>query len=330
MGSKVKEPEGAIRNFWMGSNVRGIYEKFGIFIVLIMLVVLLSFLSPNFLTTHNLLNIARQITFIAIIGFGVTIVIITTGIDLSSGSIVGLTSVIVASAAHPGQFPFIVTILIGLLVGLVCGLINGIIVAKAGIPPFIATLGMYTAARGFASLYSDGRPINGLKPEFIYLGAGRPLGIPVPVIILIIVAIITHLLLTKTRIGRHIFALGGNEQAAIISGINVNKIKMVVYAYAGLLASLSGLVLTARISSGQPGLGVGFELDAIASAVIGGTSLSNGGVGSVFGTITGALVIGVINNGMDLLNINTYWQQIIKGAIIVLAVTLDKMKNRKK
>lgn len=313
----------------LGGSLAKIYNRFGIFLVLLLMVVILSFLTPNFLATNNLLNIIRQISFIAIIGFGVTIVIITTGIDLSSGSIVGLTSVYVASAAHPGQFPLIVTVLVGLAVGAICGLVNGIIIAKANIPPFIATLGMYTAARGAASLFSDGRPVSNLKDDFVFLGAGRIIGIPVPIIILLIVVVLTHIMLTQTKFGRHIFALGGNEQAAIISGINVNRIKILVYMYAGALASLAGLVLTARISSGQPGLGVGFELDAIASSVIGGTSL-NGGIGSVFGTIAGALVIGVINNGMDLLHVNVYWQQIVKGAIIVLAVLIDRMKNAKK
>lgn len=312
----------------IGKSFGKIYNKFGIFVVLIFMVVVLSFLTPNFLVTNNLLNIVRQISFIAIIGLGVTNIIITTGIDLSSGSIVGLTSVIVASAAHPGQFPLIVTILIGLLVGATCGFINGITIAKINIPPFIVTLGMYTAARGAASLFSDGRPINNLKDDFIFLGAGKVFSIPVPIIILLVVAVITHIMLTQTRFGRHIFALGGNEQAAIISGISVIKVKILVYSYAGLLASLAGLVLTARISSGQPGLGVGFELDAIAASVIGGTSLS-GGIGSVFGTIVGALVIGVINNGMDLLHINVYWQQIVKGFIIVLAVIVDRLKNSK-
>lgn len=310
-------------------SLGSIYNKFGIFIVLIFMMLILSILTPNFLTSNNLINVVRQISFIAIIGFGVTAIIITTGIDLSSGSIVALTSVIVASAAHPGQYPLIVTVLIGLSVGLLCGFLNGIIIAKAGIPPFIVTLGMFTAARGAASLFSDGRPISNMKDEFIFLGAGKVLGIPVPIIILVLVAVVTHIILTQTRFGRHVFAVGGNEQAAIISGINVVKVKVMVYTYAGFLASLAGLVLTARINSGQPGLGVGLELDAIASAVIGGTSLS-GGMGAVFGTITGALVIGVINNGMDLLNINVYWQQIVKGIIIVLAVFIDKMKNKKR
>lgn len=329
MVAKINKKENAFENGDFKKRLVKIYNKFGIFIVLICMMIILSILTPNFLTSKNLINVVRQISFIAIIGFGVTAIIITTGIDLSSGSIVALTSVVVASVAHPGQHSLFVTILIGLSVGLVCGFFNGIITAKAGIPPFIVTLGMYTAARGAASLFSDGRPISNMKEEFIFLGAGKVLGIPVPIIILIVVAILMHIILTQTRYGRHVFALGGNEQAAIISGISVVKVKVLVYTCAGLLSSLAGLVLTARINSGQPGLGVGLELDAIASAVIGGTSLS-GGVGSVFGTFTGALVIGVINNGMDLLNINVYWQQIVKGIIIVLAVFIDKMKHNKR
>lgn len=303
------------------------YGRFGIFFVLLGIIIMMSILSENFLTYLNIINVVRQISFIALIALGVTAIIITTGIDLSSGSIVGITSVVVASFAHPGEYPLILTLLIGLLVGSSAGLINGSIIAKTGMPPFIVTLGMFTTARGLALLYSDGRPVNNLSKEFIFLGAGKVWGIPVPIIILVIVAVLTHILLTNTRLGRHIFAIGGNEQAAIISGINVNRVKIFVYAYAGFLASLAGIILTARIYSGQPGLGTGFELDAIAAAVIGGTSLS-GGLGSVFGTICGALVVGVINNGMDLLGVNMYWQQITKGGIIVLAVLLDMQKNR--
>ena len=310
----------------LSSSLWNIYDKFGIFLVLIFMIILLSILSPYFLTIYNLTNIVRQITFIALIGLGVTNIIITTGIDLSSGSIVGLTSVVAASFAHPDTYPVIVPILMGLLVGTICGGLNGFVIAKGKIPPFIMTLGMYTAARGAAMIYSDGRPIGNLTDSFIFLGAGKIMGVPVPILILILCAICMHILLNNTRIGRHIYGLGGNEQASIISGINVDRVKIMVYALAGFLASLSGVILTARISSGQPGLGVGFELDAIAGAVIGGTSLT-GGVGTVFGTISGALVIGVINNGMDLLNINMYWQQLVKGFIIVVAVLVDQQKK---
>ena len=311
------------------TRLRKGYERFGIIAILIGITVLMSILSDRFLSSANIINIIRQVSFIAIIALGATAIIITKGIDLSPGSIVGITSVVVASYAHPGQHSLIVVLLIGLGVGTIVGLINGTLIAKTGIPPFIVTLGMFTTARGLALLFSDGRPISNLSPNFIFLGAGDVLGIPVPIIILVVVAVLTHFLLNNTRLGRHIYAVGGNEQAAIISGINVNRVKIFVYAFAGFLASLSGLILTARIYSGQPGLGVGFELDAIAAAVIGGTSL-NGGIGTVTGTIAGALVVGVINNGMDLMGVSMYWQQITKGGIIVLAVFLDMQKNRVK
>ncbi|MDK2811694.1 MAG: inositol transport system permease protein [Petroclostridium sp.] len=310
------------------SNFKQMYNRYGIFFILIALVVLMSVLSPSFLTVINIMNVVRQISFIAMVGIGVTMVIITTGIDLSSGSVIALASVVSASFAHPNTYPLVVPVLLGLAMGVLCGAVNGSIIAKAKIPPFIVTLGMMTVARGAALLYSNGKPIGNFTNEFIFLGAGKIMGIPVPIIILLFVAIITHIMLNNTKFGRHVYAIGGNEQAAIISGVNVNKVKVLVYTYASFLAALAGIVLTARISSGQPGLGVSYELDAIAAAVIGGTSLSTGGIGTVAGTITGALIIGVINNGMDLLNVSAYWQQIVKGVIIVAAVLLDQMKNK--
>ncbi|WP_094552070.1 ABC transporter permease [Petroclostridium xylanilyticum] len=310
------------------SNFKQMYNRYGIFFILIALVVLMSVLSPSFLTVINIMNVVRQISFIAIVGIGVTMVIITTGIDLSSGSVIALASVVSASFAHPNTYPLVVPVLLGLAMGVLCGAVNGSIIAKAKIPPFIVTLGMMTVARGAALLYSNGKPIGNFTNEFIFLGAGKIMGIPVPIIILLFVAIITHIMLNNTKFGRHVYAIGGNEQAAIISGVNVNKVKVLVYTYASFLAALAGIVLTARISSGQPGLGVSYELDAIAAAVIGGTSLSTGGIGTVAGTITGALIIGVINNGMDLLNVSAYWQQIVKGVIIVAAVLLDQIKNK--
>ncbi|WP_094548433.1 ABC transporter permease [Petroclostridium xylanilyticum] len=310
------------------SNFKQMYNRYGIFFILIALVVLMSVLSPSFLTVINLMNVVRQISFIAMVGIGVTMVIITTGIDLSSGSVIALASVVSASFAHPNTYPLVVPVLLGLAMGVLCGAVNGSIIAKAKIPPFIVTLGMMTVARGAALLYSNGKPIGNFTNEFIFLGAGKIMGIPVPIIILLFVATITHIMLNNTKFGRHVYAIGGNEQAAIISGVNVNKVKVLVYTYASFLAALAGIVLTARISSGQPGLGVSYELDAIAAAVIGGTSLSTGGIGTVAGTITGALIIGVINNGMDLLNVSAYWQQIVKGVIIVAAVLLDQMKNK--
>ncbi|MCW3489988.1 ABC transporter permease [Dethiobacter alkaliphilus] len=326
--TKAVNSNGTSKNI-LKTGLANLYDKAGVLIVLLALVILMSFLSDRFLTTLNIINLVRQISFIALIALGVTCVIITTGIDLSSGSIVGLTSVVVASYAHPNEYSLVVTLFMGLSVGIAAGLINGFLVAKVGLPPFIATLGMFTSARGLAMLYSGGRPVSGIKPEFVFLGAGQVFGIPVPIIILIVVAVAMHIMLNKTRFGRYIYAIGGNEQAAIISGVSVSKVKIAVYALAGFLASLAGVILTARISSGQPGLGVGFELDAIAAAVIGGTSLT-GGLGSVMGTLSGALVIGVINNGMDLLGVSMYWQQITRGMIIVLAVFLDMQKRKGK
>ncbi|WP_456238400.1 ABC transporter permease [Priestia abyssalis] len=291
------------------------------------MVVVMSFLSPAFLNANNLLNVVRQISFIGIVAMGVTMIIITTGIDLSSGSVIALVSVVVASYAHPGDSLF-VAIAIGLGIGALCGFINGAVSAKGKIPPFIATLGMMTAARGLALLYSDGRPIPNLSDSFMFLGKGEIAGIPFPIIVFIVMGIISHLLLSKTKFGKYTYAIGGNEQAARICGINVDRYKIMIYTYAGLLAAIAGMMLTARISVGQPSMGVMFELDAIAAAVIGGTSLA-GGVGTIAGTMIGALIIGVLNNGLDLLGVSSYWQQILKGAIIVSAVLIDSRKNKK-
>jgi inositol transport system permease protein len=311
-------------------------RKYAIVFILLGMLIAMTFLSEAFLTPRNLLNIVRQISVMGLIAIGVTMVIITGGIDLSSGSVLALAAVVSTSLAQrldwseikfPGlDVPVIVPILAALAVGAACGLVNGSLIARFKIPPFIATLGMMTIARGFALIYSE-RPVSGLKDSYNYIGQGEPFGIPVPIVILAVVAIGAHIMLNNTRFGRHIYALGGNEQAARISGINISRVKIGVYTIAGLLAGLSGLVLSSRIGSGQPGLGVGYELDAIASAVIGGTSLS-GGIGTIWGTIVGALIIGVLNNGLDLLNVSAYWQTIVKGSIIVVAVIIDERKNR--
>lgn len=328
---------------WLKAFVR----KYAIVLIFIAMFIGMTFLTDAFLQPRNLVNVFRQISVVGLISIGVTMVIITTGIDLSSGSVLALAAVFAASLAqqpdwhdakYPGLVvPVIIPILVSLAIGLICGAINGGLIAKFMIPPFIATLGMMTVARGFALIYSN-RPVSGLTDSYNFIGQGEifkvfpipgqpPLGIPVPVIILIVVAIAAHILLNNTRFGRHIYAIGGNEQAALISGLNVGRIKIGVYAIAGLLSGLAGLVLSSRIGSGQAGLAVGYELDAIASAVIGGTSLS-GGIGTIWGTMIGALIIGVLNNGLDLLNVSAYWQTIVKGTIIVVAVIVDERKNR--
>nr|WP_081214343.1 ABC transporter permease [Moorella thermoacetica] len=291
------------------------------------MIVIITILYPGFFSTANLTNIVRQISIIAIIAFGATFVIITGGIDLSAGSIVGITSVIVASLAHPGMYPVIIPIIVGMAVGSLAGVINGVLITKTKIPPFIATLGMMIAARGAALIYSDGRPIGNFTRTFEFIGGGDFLGIPVPIIIVAMLLILSHLLLNNTIFGLYTYAIGSNEQAAMISGINVNKYKVLIYIYAGLMSSIAAIVLTSRISSGQPLAGTGFEMDAIAAAVIGGTSLS-GGVGTIPGTFMGALIIGILNNALDLLGVSAYWQQVFKGAIIVGAVVLDQRRKK--
>lgn len=328
---------------WIGAFIR----KYAIVLIFLAMFIGMTVLSDAFMQPRNLVNIVRQVSVVGLIAIGVTMVIITTGIDLSSGSVLALSAVAAASLAqgvgwkgakYPGlELPLIAPIVVALVIGLGCGLFNGWLIARFKIPPFIATLGMMTVARGLALIYSD-RPVSGLTDAYNYIGQGElfkmlpipnqpPLGIPIPVIILLVVAVGAHIMLNNTRFGRHIYAIGGNEQAARISGLNVGRIKIGVYAIAGLLSGLAGLVLSSRIGSGQPGLGLGYELDAIASAVIGGTSLS-GGIGTIWGTIVGALIIGVLNNGLDLLNVSAYWQTIVKGSIIVVAVIIDERKNR--
>ncbi len=324
---------GLIKREWF----KIVFQKYAIVLILLAMILLVSILSPAFLQVRNLLNVVRQISVIGLLGMGVTLAIIALGIDLSSGSVLALAAVVAASLAQrpdwaeakfPGLvLPLIVPILAGLIIGLICGWINGFLIAQFKIPPFIATLGMMTVARGFALLYSDGRPISSLTDSYNFIGQGEVFGFPIPILILLFMALVTHVILNYTRFGRYVYAIGGNEQAARVSGINIDKVKIGIYTYAGLLSGLAGIVLSSRISSGQPGLGQGYELDAIASAVIGGTSFA-GGVGTVWGTMVGALIIGVLNNGLDLLNVSAYWQQIVKGAIIVVAIIIDERKNR--
>jgi inositol transport system permease protein len=321
----------------MSHTVSVVFSKYGIFLIFIVMIVVASLLSPAFVSTTNLINIVRQMSVVGLIALGVTGIIVSAGIDLSSGSVVGLTAVVAASLAqspdavafYPGlHLPLVVPVAAACLVGAMVGLINGTLVAKTRIPPFIATLGTFTAIRGAANLYTSGRPISDLTDDYDFIGQGDVFGVPVPIIILVVMAVVTHILYAHTKFGKYIYAIGGNEQAARVSGINAARYKMLIYVYASFLAGLAGVVVSSRIGSGQPGLGVGYELDAIAATVIGGTSLSAGGIGTVAGTIVGALIIGVLNNTLDLMNVSAFWQQIVKGCIIVGAVILDQLKNR--
>jgi inositol transport system permease protein len=307
-------------------------------LILIGLVIVISILTGGvFLRIENLLNVLRQISVIGIIALGVTMVIITAGIDLSSGAVVAIVSVAVAGLLQAPDaadrlfkggtaWPVAPVILIGLAVGVVIGMVNGLMVSKLKIPPFIATLGMMTFARGWAFIYSQGRPRGSLVNAFQVIGQGTILGIPNPAIILIVCVVITYVILQHTLWGRYTFALGSNLQAAVVSGIKIDRYLILVYTFAGFLAAVAAIVLTARIGSGQPGLGLGYELDAIAASVIGGTSLA-GGLGSAGGTLIGALIIGVMKNGLDILNVSADFQQVARALIIVIAVTIDVRKN---
>lgn len=308
-------------------DLSALMQKYGVLIAFVVICIGISILSPNFLTITNLLIVVRQITINAMLAFGVTFVIISGGIDLSMGSVVAVAGVAAATFAHPGSYPLIVPLAAGLSVGILIGAFNGIVITKGNVPPFIVTLGTMTIGRGLALIFSDGRPISNLSESFGYIGGGELLGIPFPIIILGIVFVVCLITLKKTVLGRYIYAVGGNEEAARASGIDVEKIKITVYTLCGALSAVGGIILASRISTGQPNVGVAFELDAIAAVVIGGTSLS-GGVGTMTGTLIGALLIGVIGNGLDLLNVSSYYQQVVMGAIIIGAVILDNIRRK--
>ena len=301
------------------------WARLGLVCALVLLGVGLACVRPQFLSAGNLINVARQISLNGILAVGVTYVLLTGGVDLSLGSVVALSGVLAARFAHPGDWPVFIPVLVGLAVGAVCGAGNGLVISRGGIAPFIVTLGMMTVARGLALVASQGKPISNLSSSFTVLG-GDVFGVPIPVLILGVVAAISWLFLANTRQGRYIYAIGGNEQAARAAGLAVASVKTVAYTVCGGFAGLAGVVLAARITTGQPNAGIAYELDAIAAAVIGGTSLS-GGVGSIGGTLLGALLMGIINNGLDLLNVSSYYQQIAKGLIIVGAVWLDRNRR---
>lgn len=296
-------------------------RQFGTLIGLIMLCIILWILTPHFLTISNLLNVTQQTAINAIIAVGMTFVIITAGIDLSVGSIMAFSGVVLASALNAG-LPLPLAIFVGLGVGLLCGLVNGLLITYGNLPPFISTLGMMSVARGAALLYTQGRPISGFTGSFRFLAVGEILSVPVPVIIMIVVYLIAHILLTRTKMGRYTYAIGGNEEAALLSGISVKLYKTIVYGLSGLLSGLAAIILTARLNSAQPIAGIMYELDAIAATVIGGTSLM-GGEGRIVGTLIGALIMGVLRNGLNLLGVSSFIQQTVIGAVIIIAVLVD-------
>jgi ribose transport system permease protein len=298
-------------------------------IALIFLIVVVSFLNPNFFTVDNILNILRQTSVNAIIAVGMTLVILTAGIDLSVGSVLALCGAFAASLIAM-EVPILIAVPTALLAGAALGAISGIIIAKGKVQAFIATLVTMTLLRGVTMVYTDGRPIStgftDTADAFAWFGTGYALGIPVPVWIMVVVFASVWYLLNHTRFGRYVYALGGNESATRLSGINVDKVKIGVYAICGLLAALAGIIVTSRLSSAQPTAGMGYELDAIAAVVLGGTSLM-GGKGRIMGTLIGALIIGFLNNALNLLDVSSYYQMIAKAVVILLAVLVDN-KNK--
>lgn len=309
-----------------GSDWKRFLIKYAVYFALMVLFIILSFASPVFLTANNLINVLRQMSVIGIISVGMTLVIITGGIDLSVGAVVAMTAVVATSLAQTeGSYPLGAALLIGVLVGAAMGSFTGFFVAKINVAPFIATLATMTIGRGLALVYTDGKPISKLSPAYTFIGKGTVGGIPVPVVIFLVVVALGVFLLHFTKFGRHIYAIGGNEKSAIVSGINAVKIKFFVYLISGVLSSIAAIVLSARIQTGQPAAGDGYELDAITAVVIGGTSLS-GGTGTILGTIIGILIIGFMSNGLDLMGVSAYYQKVIKGIIILIAVTIDRRK----
>lgn len=309
------------------SNSQSFLQKLGPVIGLLLIVVIISIMSPNFLTINNLMNVLRQVSINALIAFGMTFVILTGGIDLSVGSILALTGAVTASLLASGMDP-VLAMFLGLLLGAILGAINGIIIAKGNVAPFIATLATMTIYRGLTLVFTEGRPISGLGDSlsFQLIGKGYFLGIPVPIVTMAIAFGVLYFILKKTTFGRRVYAVGGNEEASRLSGIKVDRIKIYVYALIGTLAALSALILTSRLNSAQPTAGNMFELDAIAAVVLGGTSLT-GGRGWIFGTLVGALIIGVLNNGLNLIGVSSFFQQVVKGIVILIAVLLDRKKT---
>jgi len=305
---------------------RNLLHRFGLLFVILIVGLALTLATDTFLSLANLTNVARQVSINGILAVGVTFVLLTAGVDLSLGSVVALSGVACATFAHPGEHAVVVPIAVGLLTGAACGLVNGVLVTRGGVAPFIVTLGMMTVARGLALIFSGGRPVANLSSELTAL-AGDFRGVPVPVLCFAGVAFAAWFFLRDFRLGRHVYAVGGNEQAARAAGVPVERVKLFAYGVCGLLTGLAGVVLAARITTGQPNAGQAYELDAIAAVVIGGTSLA-GGVGTIAGTLLGVLLIGVINNGLDLTGVSSYYQAVIKGVIIVGAVWLDRRQAR--
>jgi ribose/xylose/arabinose/galactoside ABC-type transport system permease subunit len=314
----------AVRLSHLDSRI--VLQRFGLLISFSLLILALSLLSDRFLRPTNLINVLRQASINGIVSVGMTMVILTGGIDLSVGSVLALSAVICADMLKKGV-PVPLAVSLALLIGAGLGMINGLIIIRGRIPPFIATLGMLTVARGLTLMYTQGQPITGLPQAFRFIGAGSLGPIPMPIVLFGLTFAIGYIILSRTRLGEYIYVLGDNPQAARLAGVPVERITVLVYAIAGLCAALAGLVLIARLDSAQPVIGQGYEFNAIAAVVVGGTSFA-GGEGGLGGTLLGALLIETIDNGLNLLNVSALWEQVVKGVVIALALLLYKAAGR--
>ena len=328
----------------MTDRQRDLVQKFAALGSLVVLVAIFSFTTPAFFSMGNGMTIALQVTSLAYLGIGVTCVIVAGGIDLSLGSVLALAGVAAGLTVKAGM-PVWLGMLVGLLVGSACGLLNGLFVAVLELPPFIATLGMTLVARGVALQLTGARPVSGLGESFGELGNGALFrvvrehgddypevvfpGIPYPVIVTLVLAVVVAVMLNRTRVGRHIYAVGSNSEAARLSGVNVSRITVYAYTLAGFTAGLTGCVLMSRLVTAQPNEGMNYELDAIASAVIGGASLTAGGIGTISGTLIGAFVIGILRNGLNMNGVSNFVQQIIIGVVILATVWIDQLRNKR-
>lgn len=301
----------------------------GLILVIIIVSIFLSIRCPNFLTATNILNVLRQISVYGILACGMAFAMMTGGIDLTVGATAGLCGAIVTKVVVEGTMPLVPAMILGLVIGAIVGLVSGAMIAKTGIPPFIMTLGLMTSIRGAAYLICNGKPIGNLPDNMLFLGLGDILGIPVPIFFMIGTFIIVGIILSKTSFGRSVYAVGGNYQAAIHSGINAKKVIMYAYMISGITAALAGVILSARNASAQPTAGTSFETEAIAACAMGGVSF-NGGKGAVVGIFFGALLMGIINNGMNLMYISSYWQLVVKGIIIIAAVIYSIYNSKRK
>ncbi len=297
-------------------------------IALIVLMIIITIINPNFLTVNNLLNLLLQVTANGFIAFGMTFVILTSGIDLSVGAILALSRAVTAGFIAQGM-PLPLACLLALVLGAILGAINGIFVAYGGMAPFIVTLATQMVYRGATLVFTNGNPITkNMNGYFLaYIGQGYLFGIPFPVILMIVVFVILYFLLHKTAFGKSVYALGGNETAAHIAGVKSNKVKVAIYTISGIMSAVSGLIITSRLGSATPQAGSGYEMFAIAAVVLGGTSLM-GGKGRLSGTIIGVLIIGVLNNGLNIIGVSAFWQQVVEGIVILIAVLIDVLRSR--